>query len=302
MNYIGDEEDKSLSELQVSLNTSSADTVLLSQNSQEEVEMEDTQIIDQSAPPSPGQIPTKAEEKSANKKFKSSGGIYWLNEFLKSRTKPKKLNIEDDFFPSTSPSPQRLNMNQSQNPEESLKDFFGGISEEGLRHPAKLTRGIKWIKLTRKNKTLFGGEDSSEPASSSNAGKRRGSSPVEETPGSSTSPPLASRKKSKATTPNSSRVKGKKEQPQGICPMCERTMKMTVLERHAGEAVCLVVDLYFTNYCLSAECQGVSVTRKCWLFISHTSLVGMMFRMSRMARTGIGEARRRPRPQVRTTL
>ena len=55
------------------------------------VEMEDTQILDQSGPPSPAEI---QRDRNSNAKV-NSGAIYWLNEITKSSTKPKKLDIED---------------------------------------------------------------------------------------------------------------------------------------------------------------------------------------------------------------
>ena len=139
------------------------------------VEMEDTQILDQSGPTSPAEI---QRDQNSNAKV-NTGAIYWLNEFTKSSTKPKKLDTEDISFPSTSSSSQK-------------------------------------------------GED----PSSSKAEKRSRSSSAE---GSSLTSLVTSRPK---------RAKEKKEQSRGICPICERSMKMTVLIGHA------------------AECQGVSITRK----------------------------------------
>ena len=132
------------------------------------VEMEDTQILDQSGPTSPAEI---QRDQNSNAKV-NTGAIYWLNEFTKSSTKPKKLDTEDISFPSTSSSSQK-------------------------------------------------GED----PSSSKAEKRSRSSSAE---GSSLTSLVTSRPK---------RAKEKKEQSRGICPICERSMKMTVLIGHAGEPV-----------------------------------------------------------------
>lgn len=180
-----EEERKSVSDLVQSLNTSSADTVLLSQNSsQSELEVdekampEDTQIMDQSGNPSPDQ-----RDQNCNAK-ENSGASYWLNELLNSKS--KKLDIEDISFPSTSSPSQR-------------------------------------------------DEPAPEP-SSTKAGKRKRSRSAEEIPGSSTPSSVPSRSK-----------RTKKEQPQGTCPLCDRSMKLTVLERHAGEAVtdCCFLFLQF---------------------------------------------------------
>ena len=287
------EDDKSLSELSLSqsLNTSSADTVSVSQNSQppalEEEDntdlLEATQIVDQSDPPSPDpqslardQNSNKSKEKSLNslislhREIQNPGANYWMNEMIKSRTKPKELDIEDPNFPFNPSSSQKMNLNQS--PVETLKDFLGEISltdqlvKTGVRHPAELTRGRHWAKLKKKNRNLFldklsGGEGDGEPAtssSSSKAGKRSRSSSSEETPGPSTSTsttsPVTSRLKRRKmrdetqrkssspdpatpNTPNTPRGKGKKEPPMGTCPICNRSMKCSVLEIHAGEAV-----------------------------------------------------------------
>ena len=198
----GQEDKKSLSELSSSLSASSADTVLLSQNqnsnshsdSQPSLEVEepscqetppvqeDTQIKDkvQSGPSSSDQIP---RDQNSNAK-ENSGAFYWPNEFLKSGTKPKKLDIEDISFPATSSLSQR--------------------DEEG------------------------------EPgASSSKEGKRRrSSSPKEENSTTSSSSSITA---TSSGSSRSKRAKGKKEQPQGTCPICERSMKMRVLVRHAGK-------------------------------------------------------------------
>ena len=282
------EDDHSLSELSQSqsLNTSSADTVSVGQNSQpppleeeQEEQMEDdmdmmeaTQIVDQSDPPSPDsqslamdQNSNNAKEKSRNKKIKNPGANYWMKEMIKSRSKPKKLDIEDPNFPFT--SSQEMNMTKNPNPVETLKDFLEGISltdqlvKTGVRHPAKLTRGKPWAKLTKKNRNLFleklsEGEGDCAPATSSEkAGKRSRASSPEETPEPSTSisttSPVTGRFKRRKirdvtkrkssspdpATPNTSRVKGKKEPPMGTCPICNRSMKCSVLEIHAGEAV-----------------------------------------------------------------
>ena len=276
------ETDKSMSELSQGLNTSSADTVLVSQNSQpppeeveemEEMEEEDlvgggdTQIIDQSDPPSSDCWSDKSlardqnsndaeKKKSITKEFKNSGANYWLNEMLKSGSKPKKLDIEDPSFPFTSSSSQRMITKISQNSVESLDEFLGGISlsdrivKTGLRHPAKLTRGKGWVKLKKKNTNLFmekllgGGQKDGEPAaSSSQARKRRRSSSPEELPGTSNTPttsPVTSRpkrKKNREETRAGDSAKKSKEQPVGACPLCYRSMRVSVLQEHAGEAL-----------------------------------------------------------------
>ena len=127
------ESDKSMSELSQGLNTSSADTVLVSQNSQPPLEVEemeeedmveggDTQIIDQSDPPSSDCQSDKSlardqnsndaeKKKSIPEEFKNSGAYYWMNEMLKSLRNPKKLDIEDPSFPFTSSSSKKMNTN-----------------------------------------------------------------------------------------------------------------------------------------------------------------------------------------------
>ena len=317
-----DEEVESLSQLSLSLslNSSSADTVLLSQNSHnsqyqysqysqslkvEDVEAEEpryedtqTQILDQSYPSSPRQSQTKAKEKSPHTEVKNSGEIYWLNEILKSRSKPKKLDIEDISFQLTPASSHRLSMSLTQNPEETLKDFLGGkadwIVKEGIRHPAKLNRRICWTGC--------------ESASSSKAGKRKRSSSAKKTPRASTSNPVSSRSKrrkskyelkendsvknskrsspegfSDPATPKTSRVKGKKEQPQGTCPICNKSMKLAVLARHAGEAA--VTNYIFTiifsqpsvRDCPSPGCQARVSTMKKNLWNTKRSLYKFRF-------------------------
>ena len=109
-------------------------------------------------------------------------------------------------------------------------------------------------------KTGLRGEEDCEPAtSSSKAGKRKRSSSLKEISGpSSTTPsPVTSRsdwmknrdetkeddyvKKIKVegslttATPNTSREKVEK----GTCPICNKSMKFSVLERHAGERLML---------------------------------------------------------------
>ena len=303
-----DEEVESLSQLSLSLslNSSSADTVLLSQNSHnsqyqysqysqslkvEDVEAEEpryedtqTQILDQSCPSSPRQSQTKAKEKSPHTEVKNSGEIYWLNEILKSRTKPKKLDIENISFQLTPSSSYRLSMSFTQNPEETLKDFLGGkadwIVKEGIRHPAKLNRRICWTGC--------------ESASSSKAGKRKRPSSAKKTPRASTSTPASNRSKRRKSkyelkgcadpaTPKTSRVKGKKEQPQGTCPICNKSMKLAVLARHAGEAA--VTNYSFTiifsqpsvRDCPSPGCQARVSTMKKNLWNTKRSLYKFRF-------------------------
>ena len=199
----GQEDKKSLSELSSSLSTSSADTVLLSQNSNShsdsqpslEVEepsceetppvQEDTQIKDQvqSGPSSFDQIP---RDQNSNAK-KNSGAFYWPNEFLKSGTKPKKLDIEDISFPATSSLSQR--------------------DKEG--EPG--------------------------PGSSKEGKRRRSSSPKEENSTTSFFSSITTTSTTTSGSSRSKRAKGKKEQSQGTCPICERSMKLRVLVTHAGK-------------------------------------------------------------------
>ena len=268
------EADMSMSEQSQSqsLNTSSADTVLVSQNSQpslvlevEEMEEEemgggDTQIIDQSDQSDCRSDKSLARDQNSNdaekkksitKEFKNSGANYWLNEMLKSRSKPKKLDIEDPSFPFTSSFSQRMKTNMNQNSVETLDEFLGGISlsdkivKTGLRHPAKHTRGKGWVKLKKKNTNLFmekllgGVQEVGEPAtSSSKTGKRSRSSSPEELPGPSTTPttsPVTSRSRRKKNREDSAKKTNK--QPAGTCPLCYKSMRLSVLQEHAGEAL-----------------------------------------------------------------
>ena len=138
-----------------------------------------------------------------------------------------------------------FHVGEDQNPQETVEEFQGGQSD-------------------RKTETgLRAEEDGKPPTSSSKAGKRKRSSSQEETPepsSSSTTTPVISRsqwRKNKEETKEDNSVKNIKasspkaegspptpatpnssgKKPLGTCPICFKSMKFSVLERHAGEAV-----------------------------------------------------------------
>ena len=131
-----------------------------------------------------------------------------------------------------------------------IKDFHvgGDEADEVFQEEISLADRIE--------KASLRGEEDCEPVrGSSNVGKRKRSSLPEEIPGPSTSSPSpvtrrSERRKNKdeikeddsvkkvkveesptTSTPNTSREKVKK----GSCPICNKAMKFSVLEKHAGE-------------------------------------------------------------------
>merc|ERR1712183_946997 len=97
----------------------------------------DTQILDQSDPVIPDsqsqslardQNSNSSKEKNLNKELKNSRATYWMNNFLKSLTKPKELDIEDPAFPFTSSSSASMKLKLKPNSVETLNEVLRGIS------------------------------------------------------------------------------------------------------------------------------------------------------------------------------